>query len=244
MTQINNNPFFEEYTTPFATPPFDKIQTEHYEPAFDEGIRLLDEEIQAIASNPQPPTFENSIVTLERSGKFLDKVSSSFFNVLNAEANDEMMDISQRISPKLSDSSNNIYLNEDLFARVNEVYKQKDQLQLSTEDARLLNETFEAFSRRGANLNQEDKETYRKLSTELSSLTLTFEQHVLKDKNRYELLLTDEGKLAGLPDSIREAAAQRAQEKGKEGWLFNLSAPSYVPFMRYSAIRHLRCSAE
>lgn len=240
MTQINNNPFFEAYTTPFATPPFDKIQTGHYEPAFDEGIRQLDEEIQAIASNPQPPTFANTIVALERSGKLLDKVSSAFFNVLNAEADDEMMEISQRISPKLSESSNNIYLNEDLFARVKEVHKQKDRLSLSTEDARLLDEIFEAFSSKGANLNPEDKETYRKISTELSSLTLTFEQHVLKDKNRYELLLTDEGELAGLPDSIREAAAQRAGEKGKEGWLFNLSAPSYVPFMRYSAIRRLR----
>lgn len=240
MEQNNYNPFFEAYTTPFATPPFDKIQTEHYEPAFDEGIRQLDEEIQAIASNPQSATFENTIVALERSGKLLDKVSSAFFNVLNAEADDTMMDISQRISPKLSESSNNIYLNENLFARVKEVYKQKDLLSLPIEDARLLDETFEAFSRRGANLNPEDKETYRRLSTELSSLTLTFEQHVLKDKNRYELLITDDGELAGLPDSIREAAAQRAQEKGKEGWLFNLSAPSYVPFMRYSAIRQLR----
>lgn len=240
MTEINNNPFLEAYTTPFATPPFDTILTGHYEPAFDEGIRQLDEEIQAIASNPQPPTFANTIVALERSGKLLDKVSSAFFNVLNAEADDEMMDISQRISPKLSESSNNIYLNKDLFARVMEVYKQKDGLSLSTEDARLLDETFDVFSRRGANLTPEDKETYRKLSTELSSLTLTFEQHVLKDKNRYELLITDEGELAGLPDSIREAAAQRAGEKSKEGWLFNLSAPSYVPFMRYSAIRRLR----
>lgn len=240
MTQISNNPFFEVYNTPFGTPPFDKIRTEHYEPAFDEAIRQLDEEVRAIAGNPELPTFDNTVVALERSGELLDKVSSAFFNVLNAEANDEMMDISQRISPKLSESTNNIYLNEQLFARVKDIYEKRDKLALSIENARLLEETFEAFSRRGADLSPEDKETYRKLSSELSSLTLTFEQHALKDKNRYELLITDEDELTGLPGSIREAAAHRAKEKEKKGWLFNLSAPSYVPFMRYSAIRHLR----
>ena len=240
MTQITYNPFFEAYATPFGTPPFDNIRTAHYEPAFDEAIRRLDEEVNGIAGNPETPTFENTVVALERSGELLDKVSSAFFNVLNAEANDEMMEISQRVSPKLSESSNNIYLNESLFARVKSIYEKKEELNLSTEDTRLLEETFEAFSRRGANLSSEDKEAYRKLSTELSSLTLTFEQHALKDKNRYELSITDKSELEGLPDSIREAAAHRAKEKGKKGWLFNLSAPSYVPFMRYSAIRNLR----
>ncbi|RHJ85459.1 M3 family metallopeptidase [Parabacteroides sp. AM08-6] len=240
MKQISDNPFFKVYTTPFGTPPFNEIRTEHYEPAFDKAIKLLNKEIRSIAKNQALPTFQNTIVALERSGQLLDKVSSAFFNVLNAEANDEMMNISQRVSPKLSESTNNIYLNEQLFARVKEIYKQKEKLSLPTEDAKLLEETFNSFSVRGANLNAEDKETYRKLSTELSSLTLTFEQNVLKDKNRYELLLSDEKDLAGLPGSIREAAAHRAKEKGKEGWLFNLSAPSYIPFMRYSSIRHLR----
>lgn len=240
MTQSTINPFFKNYNTPFETPPFNEIKTEHYEPAFDEGIKQLDSEVQEIADNSQPATFENTIVALERSGKLLNKVSSAFFNVLNAEADDEMMEISQRISPKLSESSNNIYLNEKLFERVKSVYEQKDQLNLSTEDARLLEETFESFSVRGANLNPEDKEKYRKLSTELSVLSLTFDQNALKDKNRYELLLAEEKDLAGLPESIREAAALRAKEKGKEGWLFNLTAPSYVPFMRYAASRSLR----
>ncbi|WP_304251901.1 M3 family metallopeptidase [Parabacteroides gordonii] len=240
MTQTTHNPFFFRYNTPFDTPPFNEIKTEHYEPAFDEGIKQLDSEVQAIANETQPATFENTIVALERSGKLLNKVSSAFFNVLHAEADDEMMEISQRISPKLSESSNNIFLNEKLFARVKDVYEQKDKLNLSTEDAKLLEETFESFSVRGANLNPEDKEKYRKLSTDLSILSLTFDQNALKDKNRYELLLTDEKDLSGLPESIREAAAHRAKEKGKEGWLFNLTAPSYVPFMRYADSRKLR----
>lgn len=240
MTELMNNPFFRKYNTPFGTLPFNEIKTEHYEPAFDEGISQLENEVLTIADNEQLATFENTIVALERSGKLLNKVSSAFFNVLNAEADDEMMDISQRVSPKLSESSNNIYLNEKLFARVKNIYEQKEQLNLSTEDAKLLEETFEAFSIRGANLNAEDKEKYRKLSTELSSLKLTFDQNALKDKNRYELLLTNKGDLAGLPESIREAAALRAKEKGKEGWLLNLTAPSYVPFMRYADSRSLR----
>lgn len=235
-----DNPFFKNYSTPYGTPPFDQIQIAHYEPAFDEGIRLLNEEIQNIANNVETPTFSNTIIALERSGKLLNKVSSVFFNVLSAEANEEMMEISQRISPKLSESYNNIYLNEKLFKRVKSIYDQKELLSLSLEDTRLLDETFEAFSVRGATLNSKDKEKYRELSTELSLLSLTFDQNILKDKNRYELLLTQEEELTGLPESIREAAALQAKEKGKNGWLFNLSAPSYIPFMRYAASRELR----
>lgn len=240
MTQAVNNPFFEKYKTPFGTSPFDRIQVEHYEPAFEKGIEQIEKEVQAIADNPQPATFENTIVALERSGKLLENVSSAFFNVLSAEANDEMMEISQRVSPKLSESSNNIYLNNRLFARVKAVYDQKDRLNLSTEEAKLLDETYEGFKVQGATLSPEDKEKYRKLSTDLSILTLQFDQNALKDKNRFELLLTKEDELDGLPESAREAAAMLAKEKGKTGWLFNLSAPSYVPFMRYSANRPLR----
>ena len=240
MTQTTHNPFFFSYNTPFETPPFNEIKNEHFEPAFDEGIKRLDSEVQAIANDTQPATFENTIIALERSGRLLNKVSSAFFNILNAEADDEMMEISQRISPKLSESSNNIFLNEKLFARVKNVYEQKDRLNLSTEDTKLLEETFESFSVRGANLNPEDKEKYRKLSTDLSVLSLRFDQNALKDKNRYELLLTDEKDLSGLPASICEAAALCAKEKGKKGWLFNLTAPSYIPFMRYADSRKLR----
>ena len=240
MTQAASNPFFSKYNTPFETPPFDKIKPEHYEPAFDKGISELENEINQIAESNANPTFENTIVALERSGELLTKVSSAFFNVLNAEANDEMMAISERISPKLSESSNNIFLNEKLFARVKSVYEQKESLNLSIEDARLLDETFNSFSRRGANLNGKDKEAYRKLSSELSLLSLRFDQNSLRDRIRYELLITDEKDLAGLPEGIREAAVIQAKNKDKEGWLFNLSAPSYVPFMRYSDLRELR----
>lgn len=240
MTQAANNPFFGKFKTPFETPPFDKIKMEHYEPAFDEAIRRMEKEVKEIADNPQPATFENTVVALERSGKMLSTVSSVFFNLLNADANDEMMEISQRVSPKLSEISNNIYLNERLFKRIQSIYEQKERLNLSKEDAMLLEETYQSFKKQGATLNQEDKERYRQLSMDLSLLTLQFDQNALKDENRYEMLITDESELAGLPESIREAASALAKEKGKEGWLINLSAPSYVPFVRYSERRDLR----
>lgn len=240
MTQAANNPFFSTYKTPHETPPFNLIKIEHYEPAFDEGIKQLSQEIDKIANNTQPATFENTIVALERSGRLLSKVSSVFFNILSAEATDEMMDISQKISPKLSESSNNIYLNEKLYKRVKEVYDNRKNLALSTEEAKLLEDTYTAFKEQGATLSPEDKETYRKLSTELSILTLKFDQNSLKDQNRFELLITDKAELTGLPESIREAAEFRAKEKGKNGWLFNLSAPSYVPFLKYADTRSLR----
>lgn len=240
MVQAESNPFFGKYKTPFETPPFDKIKTEHYEPAFKRGIAELKEEVDKIANNAEPATFENTIVALERSGELLSRVSGAFFNVLSANANDEMMEISQRISPDLTESSNNIYLNEKLFARVKAVYDQRQSLNLSIEDARLLDETYRAFQESGATLSAEDKEKYRALSTELSLLSLQFDQNALKDQNRFEMLLTDEKDIAGLPESIREAAAHLAKEKGKEGWLFTLDAPSYVPFMRYADSRKLR----
>lgn len=240
MTQTTQNPFFKTYDTPFDTLPFDQIRTEHYEPAFEEGIRQLKNEIETIAGTPDAPTFQNTVVALERSGQLLENVSSAFFNVLNAESNDEMMEISQRISPRLTESANSVYLNEALFERIQTLYNQKTQLDLSLEDAKLLDETYEAFKVRGATLSASDKETYRQLSTKLNLLTLQYEQNALKDKNRFELLLTNEDELAGLPPSLRESAALQAKEKGKTGWLFTLSAPSYVPFMRHAGRRDLR----
>ncbi len=240
MLNAENNPFFKAYNTPFDTPPFDKIKPEHYEPAFEKGIKELQDEVLQIANNPAAPTFENTIVALERSGRLLDRVSSAFFNVLNALSTDEMMEISQRVSPKLSESSNNIYLNEALFARVKSIYDQKDKLNLSIEDKRLLEKTYESFQKKGATLDKAGKEKYRSLSTELSLLSLQFGQNALKDKNRFEYLITNEADLAGLPESVREAAKTMAREKGKEGWLFDLSSPSYVPFMRYADNKELR----
>lgn len=240
MTHAASNPLLGKFKTPFETPPFDRIMTEHYEPAFDEGIKQMETEIKDITDNPHPATFQNTVVALERCGKQLETVSSIFFNVLSAEANDEMMEISQRVSPKLSEHSNNIFLNEKLFGRIQSIYDQKDQQNLSTEDAKLLDDTYESFKEQGATLEKEEKERYRQLSAELSLLTLQFDQNALKDKNRFELLITDETELSGLPESARDAAAMLAKGKEKAGWLFNLSAPSYVPFMRYSTKRDLR----
>ncbi|OAV64836.1 Peptidyl-dipeptidase dcp [Bacteroidales bacterium Barb6XT] len=240
MANAAENPFFGKYKTLHGTPPFDKIKTEHYEPAFEEAVRQLEGEVKAIATNPMPATFTNTVVALDRGGELMQRVSSAFFNVLNAEADDEMMEIAQRVSPVLSESSNNIYLNEDLFRRVKAVYDGREGLNLSGEDAKLLEETYEAFKKRGATLSSEDKETYRRLSNEMSVLTVRFDQNALKDKNRFELHITDKKDLAGLPESALDAAVTLAKSKGKEGWLFNLSAPSYQPFMRYAASRELR----
>lgn len=240
MVDAKNNPFFSSYKTPHETPPFNKIKNEHFEPAFEEGIKQLQKEIDQIANSKATPTFENTVVALERSGRLLSNVSSVFFNLLNAESNDEMMEMSLRISPKLTESSNNIYLNENLFKRVKSVYEKRNELNLNKEDAILLEETFKSFADQGANLSEADKETFRQLKSDLSMLSLTFGQNALKDKNRYEMLLTKEADLAGLPESVREAAAQLAKEKGKEGWMIDLSAPSYIPFMRYSDNRSLR----
>lgn len=240
MVQAESNPFLGKYNTPFGTIPFDKIKTEHYEPAFQKGIEELKKEIDNIANNPQPASFANTIVALERSGKLLERVSSAFFNVLSANANDEMMGISQQISPSLTESSNYIFLNEQLFNRVKAVYDQRESLNLNLEDAKLLEETFRSFQEKGANLNAADKEKYKELSTELSLLSLQFEQNALKDQNRYEMLLTDPKDIEGLPESALEAAQLAAKEKGKEGWLFTLDAPSYVPFVRYADSRTLR----
>lgn len=240
MMQAQNNPFLSHYETPFDTAPFERIEPSHYEPAFDQAIAGLLAEVSEIANNPDAPTFANTLVALERSGKLMNKVSPVFFNVLGAESSDELMEISKRISPKLSECSNNVYLNEALFERVKAVYEQKDRLNLSIEDKRLLEKTYTAFERRGATLDEQGKAKYRELSTALSLLSLNFNQNALKDMNRFEHLIIKEADLAGLPEGIREAAATLAREKGKDGWLFTLSAPSYVPFMRYSDNRELR----
>ena len=235
-----SNPFLSKYRTPYSTAPFDKIKTEHYEPAFEAGIRQHQQEIDAIVNQRSTPTFENTIEALDRSGDLLTRVSSVFFALLSAESNDEMMEISQRISPKLSEHSNNINLNEGLFQRVKAVYDNREEMNLTPEQTMLLTETYNGFVRSGAILSGTDKERYRQRSSELSQLTLTFGQNVLKETNRFSMLLTDKKELEGLPQDIIEAAAELAREEGKEGWLFNLSYPSYVPFMKYSSRRDLR----
>ena len=235
-----NNPFFGKYKTPHETAPFNKIKVEHYEPAFERGMAEQIKEIDKIVNNKQAATFENTIVALERSGSLLSSISSVFYNLSSAETNDEMMEISQRISPKMSEHGNNISLNEELFKRIKVVYDQKSRLNLDVESSMLLEKTYLSFINSGAGLNEEDKKTYRDLSKELSQLTLNFGQNVLKETNKFELLLTQVSDLAGLPESIQEAAAMKAKEKGKEGWIIDLSFPSYGPFMQYAENRELR----
>ena len=239
-SMADENPFFKPYDTPRGTPPFDKIKIEHYEPAFDEAIRQHRVEIETIAANPFAPTFQNTIAAMEYSGEMLNRVSGVFFNLLSAESNDEMMMISRRLSPKLSEHSNDINLNEKLFARVKTVYDDRLTSGLLPEQIRLVEKYYEQFENSGATLSSEDKETYRKLSMELSKTTLDFGQNNLKETNRFEMLLTDQADLDGLPGSILEAAVAKAKSKGKEGWMFDLSAPSYIGFMKYSARRDLR----
>ncbi len=239
MTQAAN-PFLTKHKTPFETIPFDLIKIEHYEPAFDEAMKLHNQEIEAITNNPEAPAFANTIEALEHSGHTLNLVSSVFFNLNSAESNDQMMDLSQKISPKLTEHSNNISLNEKLFARVKAVYDQRDKLALNAEQKMLLERTYISFEKNGATLKGEDKEKFRKLSTELSQATLMFGQNVLKETNNFLMLLTDKSELSGLPADVVEAAALRAKQKEKEGWAFDLSMPSYVAFMKYAERRDLR----
>ncbi|WP_300901327.1 M3 family metallopeptidase [uncultured Bacteroides sp.] len=234
------NPFFEKYSTPHGTIPFDKIKNEHYEPAIREGINRHDAEIEAIINNPAAPTFANTIAAYEKSGRLLNHVSTVFGNLLSAETNDDMQELAKTIMPLLSEHSNNVTLNEKLFARIKTVYQQKEQLNLTSEQTKLLEDIYNSFIRSGANLEGEDKEKYRALTTELSLLTLQFGENNLKETNDYKLVLTDKAQLAGLPQSIIDAAAETAQEKGVEGWVFTLQAPSYGPFMMYADNRDLR----
>ncbi|GBU08468.1 dipeptidyl carboxypeptidase II [Bacteroidales bacterium] len=234
------NPLLDKYNTIHQTTPFDKIQISHYEPAFEIAMQKHNDEIEDIVSNKSKPSFLNTIEALEYSGELLDNISRVFFTLLSAESNDQMMEISQRLQAQLTDHSNNINLNEGLFARVKEVYQQKENLKISGEQMRLLNNTFDSFVNRGANLSAQDKQKYRELSSRLSALSLQYGQNVLKETNAYEMLLTQASQLEGLPQNFIEAAAQKAKSSNKTGWIIDLSAPSYVPFLKYAADRELR----
>ena len=241
MTTIQaQNPFFSAYKMPYDTPPFNKIKNEHYEPAIEKGIAEHQAEINKIVMIRAVPTFENTIVPLEESGKLLSRVTSVFFNLLSSESNDEMMEIAQRIQPKLSEHSNSITLNEGLFQKVKAVYDKRLESNLTPEQIRLVEKTYRGFENSGATLVGKDRDTYKELSTKLSQLTLDFGQNALKESNKFEMLLTDEADLAGLPQMVKDAAAAKAKAKGKEGYIFDLSAPSYIAFMKYSTRRDLR----
>ena len=240
MTQAQN-PFFSEFEgTPHGTPPFDKIKIEHYEPAIDRGIELGLAEIDAIANNPEAPTFSNTIVALERSGRDLDRVLEVFYPLLSSLSDDAMMELSMKISPRLSDYSTRIALNPELWKRIKTVYETTDTATLDTEDRMRLKRTYESFSRNGALLEGEAREEYGRLLSRLSELTTLFGQNVLKEVNTYEVWLTA-ADLDGLPESSVEAAALAAREKGRDGeYLFTLDQPVYMAFMKYSSRRDLR----
>ena len=233
------NPLLATYHTPYNTAPFHLIKTEHYEPAILKGMKMHDEEIDAIVNNPEQPTFANTIVALEGSGATLDRATTILGNLLSAETSDELQAIAQRVMPKLSEHNNNISLNEKLFARIKAVYESPESAQLNQEDRMLLDKTYDGFIRNGANLPEADKERFRQISSELSVLTLQFSQNNLNETNSYELPVTLE-QLDGVPESAIESYAQTAKEKGKEGYIVTLHAPSFIPFMKYGRNRELR----
>ena len=233
---ILNKPF----NTPYNSAPFSKIKDEHFIPAFKLAIEKAKKEINAIIKNPDQPTFENTIEALAFSGEELDRISSIFFNLNSAETNDTIQKIAQEVSPMLAEFSNDITLNEDLFKRVKTVYNQKNTLVLTTEQNTLLDKKYKSFSRNGANLSEDKKQILRNIDKQLSQLKLKFGENVLAETNKYELLITDEKELSGLPEGAIEAAKHLAETKNKEGWLFTLDYPSYIPFMTYANNREIR----
>ena len=234
------NPLLEKFNTPYDTAPFDKIKNEDFLPAIEEAIQEAKAEIATIKAT-ETPTFSTVIEALDRSGERLDIVSSIFFNLNAAETNDDIQKLAREISPILTAYSNDILLDQELFALVDEVYQQKAVLDLDEEQETLLDKTYKSFVRNGANLSEEDKQKLREIDKELSQKSLAFGENVLAETNKYELVVENEEDLSGLPEGIKEAAAQTAADKGKEGkWVFTLAFPSYVPFMTYADNRALR----
>ena len=240
-TQTETNPFLTEFQTEHGVPPFDKIKLEHYEPAFLKGIEEQNANINAIVNNSEAPTFENVIVALDNSSPILDRVSAIFYNMTEAETTDDLKELSIKLAPTLSEHSDNISLNQDLFKKVDAVYQQKDALGLTTEQQRLLEETYKGFVRSGANLSPEKQARLREVNKELSTLGIKFSDNVLNENNAFKLYIDKEEDLAGLPDWFRQSAAEKAKEDGQEGkWLFTLGNASRLPFLQYSENRPLR----
>ena len=228
------------FETPYNTAPFSKIKTEAFLPAFKKAIENAKNEIDQIVENNAQPSFENTIEALEFTGEQLDRISSIFFNLNAAETNDAIQKIAQEVSPLLTEFSNDVALNIALFERVKSIYNSKESLSLSKEQQTLLDKKYKGFSRNGANLNDTHKEILREIDKEQSQLKLTFGENILAETNRYELLISESSDLKGLPEGAVEAAKQLAVEKNKEGWLFTLDYPSYIPFMTYAKNRRLR----
>lgn len=237
------NPFLSEFETPYGTPDFDRIKVEHYEPAFLKGIEQQNEEIKAIVENPEEPSFENTIVALDNSGEILARVSGVFFALTEADTNDEMMALEAKIAPMLSEHSDNIFLNQDLYKRVAAVHAQEEagKIQLTTEQHYLLDKYYKEFVRSGAGLDAQKQERLREINKQLSTLTIEFGNHVLADNNDYLLVVDKKEDLAGLPDAVIAGAAQEAKAHGKDGkWVFTLQGSSRTPLLQYAQNRELR----
>lgn len=243
---ITGNPLVEAWDTPYEVPPFEKIKLEHYEPAFKHAMELHNQEIEAITSNTEPPTFENTILAMEKAGSLLTRVSNVFFNLTSANTSEEMQKLSQDIAPLLSEHSDNINMNEKLFERVEAVYNQymvltPEQIQLTPEQNRLLEETYKKFLRNGAKLSTEDKAKLKDINKELSVFSLKFGDNLLTETKSYELVIDKKEDLAGLPDDLIEAAAEEAKAHNKNGkWVFTLNNASVMPFLQYAENRELR----
>ena len=235
-----NNPLLTASTLAYGAPQFDKIENQHYIPAFKQAIEEAKSEVDAIINNTEAPTFENTIEALEYAGSALNKVSHIFYNLLEANTNEEMQNIAEQITPLTTEFSMYVSLNESLFQRIKKIYDQKNLLNLNAEETRLLEKTYDGFARNGANLSPEKKEIYSKYIEELSLLSLQFSKNVLAATNAFSLNITDESDLTGLPDYVKEQAADAAKNKGVNGWHFDLTAPSYIPFMKFSNKRDLR----
>ncbi len=235
------NPFLEEWTTPFGVPPFDAIKLEHYRPAFEEGMKRQQEEIRAIYLQQSAPTFDNTIAALDRSGALLDRVNNVFHAMESSMTNEGIQALSKEIAPQLSQHRDEILLNDQLFQRVKAVHEAKDKLDLTAEQKKLLEETYKDFVRGGANLPPAEKQKLKEINSQLSVLSVKFGENVLKENNRFELVIEDKGDLAGLPDTVIAAAAEAGKERGHDGkWVFTLHKPSMIPFLQYSQNRPLR----
>lgn len=228
------------FNTKHNTAPFSQIKNEDYLPAIKKGIEIAKAEIDAIVNNPEAPTFENTIVAMEFTGDVLDRASSIFFNLNSAETSDEMQKIAQEVSPLLSEFGNDVRLNAALFAKVKAVYDQKESLNLNTEQATLLDKKYKSFSRNGANLSEDKKSKLREIDMQLSKLSLQFGENVLAETQAFQLHITDEKDLSGLPEGTIEAAQILAKNQDKNGWIFTLDHPSYIPFITYADNRELR----
>ncbi|WOD42287.1 M3 family metallopeptidase [Hwangdonia lutea] len=237
---MHKNILNNTFETPYNTAPFSKINESDFLPAFKAAIKNTKAEIDAITKNTEAPNFKNTIEALDYSGEQLDRISSLFFNLNSAETNDNIQQIAQKVSPLLSEFSNDITLNEALFKRIKTVYNKKEELDLTPEQHTLLDKKYKSFSRNGANLSIDKKEKLREIDKQLSQLKLKFGENVLAETNKFEMLITNEEDLSGLPEGTKEAAAQLAVSKNKKGWLFTLDYPSYIPFMMYADNRELR----